>query len=162
MAERFLSLDVFLRGVPPVAACDATEAFAGGREAVVSASEQCRCAGELAAVRRFRAALCDALDAALDELRRAIARDVLARELRLAPADVAAIAAGALERYAGERPLRLRVHPDDAAALATGDLNVVADAGLRRGDVAIDLHAGTIDATLGARLACVMEAFGVC
>lgn len=116
----------------------------------------CRCDGEFAAVRRFRAALADALETALDILLRDIACDVLARELALAPADLAAIATAALERYGAEAPLRVRAHPDDVAALEGVAVSVAADAGLRRGDLAIDLRTGTIDASLGARLACAL------
>ncbi|MEO7201186.1 MAG: hypothetical protein ABI431_00970, partial [Candidatus Tumulicola sp.] len=52
-----------------------------------------------AEARRFRAALADALALSLERLLRDVACDVLARELLLAPPDVAAIAARALERY---------------------------------------------------------------
>ena len=110
-----------------------------------------------AAVRRFHAALADALDAALDGLLRAVARDVLGRELALAPADVAVIADAALKRYAADFPVRLRAHPDDVTLLAGLNLAVTADRELRRGDVAIDVRSGTIDASLDARLERVLE-----
>ena len=77
--------------------------------------------------RRFRAALADALAFSLERLVRDIACDVLARELVLAPPDVAAIAARALERYLEDGPLQVRVHPDDRGACAALDLPVVAD-----------------------------------
>ena len=156
MPDQFVPLDVFLRGASKAPIRDVAEC-AASIGAATSAAEACLCASEIAAVRRFHAALADALDASLDALLREVARDVLARELTIAPADVAAIAARALGRYEGESPLRLRVHPDDVAELSGAVHNVVADGGLRRGDVAIDLRAGTIDATLGARLACVLK-----
>lgn len=111
----------------------------------------------LAEVRRFRAALADALDAQLREIVREVACEVLGRELRLAPADVTAIATGALERYAADGPLRLRAHPLDARALETLELPIVADGALRRGDLTIELRSGTIDASLGARLEALLE-----
>lgn len=110
------------------------------------------------AVRCFRAALADALDVAVAALLEDIAACVVARELRLAPADVAAIVARARERFAGEEPVAIRVHPDDAAAIAEVDVAIVADPALRRGDVNVVVKAGTIDASLGARLACVLRA----
>lgn len=112
----------------------------------------------LAAVRRFHAAIADAVDAAVDDLLRDIACDVLARELALAPADLAAIVAAALERFAADSPLSLRAHPDDIAALDGFEFAAIADPNLRRGDVAIDVRSGTIDAGLGARLECLLEA----
>lgn len=110
-----------------------------------------------AEIRRFHAALADAVDAALHEIVRDVACEVLGRELQLATADVAAIARSALERFASDVPLRLRVHPHDASALATLGLPVVQDAALRRGDVVIELRSGTIDASLGTRLETVLE-----
>lgn len=111
-------------------------------------------------VRRFRAALADALDVALHDLLRDIAVDVVARELQLQPADVQAIARSARERFAAEEPLAIRVHPDDYDALTDADVAVVADARLRRGDVLLEVRSGTIDATVGARLESVLEALG--
>ena len=107
--------------------------------------------------RRFRAALADALDAARDRLVRDLASDVLARELACAPADVERIAQRTLARYADDEPLHVRVHPDEVALLAGFDLPVVADARLRRGDVTLTLRYGTIDASLGVRLAQVLQ-----
>jgi flagellar assembly protein FliH len=109
-----------------------------------------------AAFRRFHAALADALEAALHDVLREIACDVLARELRLAPADIAAVAAGVLARFAAEEPLRVRVHPGDLASLPPLTTPVVPDSGLRRGDAILEVRNGTIDASLGARLEAVL------
>ncbi len=107
----------------------------------------------LAAVRRFRAALDDALDAALDALVERIAREVVGRELLLAPADLGAIVAEARACYALHEPLVIRVHPDDAACVSANDLGAfVADPRVQRGDALIEVRSGTIDATLAARL----------
>jgi flagellar biosynthesis/type III secretory pathway protein FliH len=105
----------------------------------------------LSAARRFRAALADALDARVERLLGEIAASVLARELRLAPADVRAIVIREIE-LAGEPPLKIRAHPTECAALHDFECLVVADAALRRGDVAIEVRSGTIAATLGWRL----------
>jgi hypothetical protein len=109
-------------------------------------------------VRRFRATLADALDVALERLLLEIACDVLARELRLGPAEVASVVARARERAAADEPHAVRVHPDDAAALAACGCRIVADDRLRRGDVRLEVSSGSIDLTLGARLERVLEA----
>ncbi|MHB8433493.1 MAG: FliH/SctL family protein [Candidatus Tyrphobacter sp.] len=107
--------------------------------------------------RRFRAALADAFDAAREQLVRDLASDVLARELACTPADVRRIAQRTLARYAGDEPLHVCVHPGEVALLAGFDLPVVADARLRRGDVTLVLRHGTIDASLGVRLAHLLQ-----
>ena len=109
-----------------------------------------------AAVRRFHAALADALEVALHDVLREIACDVLARELRLAPADIAGVAADVLGRFAAEEPVRVRVHPGDAVLLPPLPIAIVSDSGLRRGDVLLEVRSGTIDASLGARLEAVL------
>jgi hypothetical protein len=106
----------------------------------------------LAEARRFAAALADGIALSLERLVRDIACEVLARELALAPCDVATIAARALHRYLDEEPVRVRVHPDDIAACSALELAVVADRSLRAGDVVLDVRCGSIDASLGARL----------
>ncbi len=110
------------------------------------------------AARRFRAALADAVDIAVARLLPEIARDVLARELRLAPADIAAITDAALERCAGEKTLVLRVHPAEVDALADGRIAVVSDATLRPGDAVLELQSGTIDLRMDARLDAILSA----
>ncbi len=110
----------------------------------------------LACVRRFRAALGEALDGAVETLLREIAAAVLARELQLAPVDLGAIVKSVRREFAAEEPVRVRAHPGDVASLAQLDVAVVADPALRRGDVEIDVRDGTVDATLGARLEAVL------
>jgi len=111
-----------------------------------------------AAARRFRAALADALDVALERLLEEIARSVLGRETQMAPAEIAAITAGALARYEGQGVLSLRVHPDDLDALEGFATERVADVGLHRGDVVLELRSGTIDLRLEARLTTAVAA----
>lgn len=113
---------------------------------------------DLRAVLLFRAALADALDVAIDGLLRSIARDVLARELRLEPADVAGIVAAALDRHAGEKVLSIRAHPADLPALAEVAAARIADDDLRRGDIVIEVRSGTIDMRLSARLEAALAA----
>jgi hypothetical protein len=111
--------------------------------------------------RLFRARLADAFDDAAARLLRELATGVLARELRLAPCDLAAI----VRRIAERAPaLRVRVAAGDAPALAdalpgASDAAVVEDPALARGDAIVELAGGALDARLGVRLAIVLEAF---
>ena len=116
------------------------------------------CAGDIDAALRdarlFRARLADAFDDAAARLLRELAADVLARELRLAPCNLAE-----LVRRAGEHApvVRVRVAACDVPALA--GMPVVADPALGRGDAVLELAGGALDARLGVRLATVLEAF---
>ena len=163
MAGEFVALADLLRApaasddhLAPVPA-DAVEDAAVHADAAVDV-------GVVAAVREarlFRARLADAFDEGAARLLRELATDVLARELRLAPCDLAAIV-----RRIGERaPLvRVRVAACDAAALAVvpfpgGCTTVVEDPALARGDAIVEVIGGALDARLGVRLAVVLEAF---
>ena len=101
-------------------------------------------------------ALADALDVVLANLLEDIAATVIGRELELAPVDIAAIVRGATARLEREAIVRIRGHASDATALDGTELKVVPDTRLRRGDAAIDVASGTIDASLGARLETVL------
>ena len=103
-------------------------------------------------IRRFRAALADALDAAVARLLQEIAQNVLARELALNAADVASIVAKARERLLDERIVGVRVHPRDREALAELQIEKISDTTLVPGDIVFELRSGTIDLRLSARL----------
>ncbi|HEY8315107.1 MAG TPA: FliH/SctL family protein [Candidatus Baltobacteraceae bacterium] len=105
----------------------------------------------------FHVHLREALERAVDVLLRDIAADVLARELRLAPADIGGIVERALLRYRNEEPLRIRVHPDDASAATHASIPIELDRKLRCGDAVIELRDGSVDASLGVRLADVLR-----
>lgn len=109
-------------------------------------------------LRRFRAAVSDAVDVAVETVLGDIAADVLARELELAPANLEAIVARACARHAGEGIVCVRVHPDEAAQLRDAGVDVIGDSAVRRGDVLLCVRSGTIDVSLGARLAGVLDA----
>ncbi|HLX26049.1 MAG TPA: FliH/SctL family protein [Candidatus Cybelea sp.] len=112
----------------------------------------------LRAARRFRAALGDAVDAALPALLRAIAEGVLARELRLEPAAIARVVAAAVDRAGQEHVVAIRVHPSERGAVATLGLAAVADTTLGPGDCRLQLRSGTIDASLRVRLETALAA----
>lgn len=113
----------------------------------------------LRAARRFRAALDDALESAVQQLLRAIASEVLARELRLAGPDIAAIVSTALDSIGDETVPFVRVHPADCAYLEGLGLALVADDSMKAGDICIELQSGTIDLGLDARLDAVLAAW---
>jgi flagellar biosynthesis/type III secretory pathway protein FliH len=150
MSDEFVPLALFLRPALSEPAIEPAPQAAAPPAAIALDPPEHEEA--LRASRRFRAALADALDAALQELLRAVASEVLARELRLAGPDVAAIVATALDRFAGERIISVRVHPQDCAALGALPIERVADDSLAPGDVRVELQWGTIDLTLDARL----------
>jgi len=108
-------------------------------------------------VRLFYARVVEAVEAAVETLVADIAVDVLGRELLLAPCDIEAIVDRALARFTSEQPLRVRVHPDDAVLLQCA-VPVVADERLRAGDAVVELREGSVDASLGVRLAALVRA----
>ncbi|HEY1867185.1 MAG TPA: FliH/SctL family protein [Candidatus Cybelea sp.] len=110
------------------------------------------------AARRFRAALSDALEAALPQLLRAIAEDVLARELRLEPAAIVRVVAAELDRVAHDHVVAIRVHPSENDAVARLGIPTIADAALDPGDCRVELRSGTIDSSVSARLETVLAA----
>jgi flagellar biosynthesis/type III secretory pathway protein FliH len=155
MSDAFVPLALFLR--PPIAREPAIEPAppAPAEAAITPAAESDEA---IRAARRFRAALADALDLRVHQLLSAIAREVLARELRLGAADVAAIVSGARDRFEVEKILRVRAHPADRDALADLELALVADAALQPGDILLELRSGTIDLRLRARLEAALAA----
>ncbi|MGC1985276.1 MAG: FliH/SctL family protein [Candidatus Cybelea sp.] len=110
------------------------------------------------AIRRFRAALADALDAAVTRLLLEIAQNVLARELALNAADVASIVAKTRDRLLDERIVAVRVHPRDRESLAELQVEKISDTTLAPGDVVVELRSGTIDLRLSARLEAAIAA----
>ena len=111
---------------------------------------------ELRAVLRearvFRARMLDAFDEATARLLRDLASEVLARELTVAPCDLATVIARVRERA----PIvRVRVAPSDAVAL--GGVPVAPDPSLAEGDAIVELAGGALDARLGVRLASVLD-----
>jgi flagellar biosynthesis/type III secretory pathway protein FliH len=154
MPEEFVPLERFLR--PP--SRQPEEAPAEPKEPEPPTAEQIEQRESFRAARRFRAALADALDAAVEDLLRRIAHDVLARELELDEPCIAGIVTNALGRYPAQNIVAVRANPADVQALPDLGLEWIADDSLRRGDVLIELHSGTIDCTLNARLEAAVAA----
>ncbi|HEY2475685.1 MAG TPA: FliH/SctL family protein [Candidatus Cybelea sp.] len=162
MREEFVPLSLALRPPPAPDITPDAAAAEPRREPECRALPDDQVAAEHAAtfgaLRRFRAALADALDIAVARLLAEIAENVLARELHLGAADVASIVAKARERFLRERIVAVRVHPYDREALEPLELQKITDSTLERGDVIAELHAGTIDLRLRARLEAAITA----
>jgi flagellar biosynthesis/type III secretory pathway protein FliH len=156
MSNAFVPLELFLRPVE-------CEAASNGSPEPPPAVEIVRLPEEyeetLRAARRFRAALDDALESAVQQLLRAVASEVLARELRLAGPDLAAIVSTALDRIGNQALPFVRAHPADCAYLEGLGLALVADDSMKAGDICIELQSGTIDLGLDARLDAALAAW---
>jgi flagellar biosynthesis/type III secretory pathway protein FliH len=156
MHDRFTPLASWLAPARPE---PVREASAAAEEPSPQEIHQSEYDEAMAGVRRFRAALDEALDAMLETLLREVAVSVTARALQLEDADLVRIVEQARERYALDEPLALCVHPRDAAQFEGLPYAVEMDPELRRGDVVICVRNGSIDARLGVRLERVLEAF---
>jgi hypothetical protein len=155
VAAEFVALAELLRA--PVARAEAIEAPVTAAVPLEGAPAD-ECSNDVDAALRdarlFRARLADAFDDAAARLLRDLASDVLARELRLAPCDLAE-----LVRRAGERAPAVRVRVAACDVVTLPGVPVVADPALERGDAVVELVAGALDARLGVRLAAVLEVF---
>lgn len=160
MSEGFVPLAVFLRPPPPQQALDVPREDRNDAGVTPADDIATEYAAAFSAVRRFRAGLADALDAAVQRLLLQIAENVVARELQVAPPDIAAIVAKARERAADERIIAVRVHPAQRHALTTLNVEAQEDDRLAPGDIVIELQSGTIDLRLRARLAMALVAAG--
>lgn len=108
-------------------------------------------------LRLFRARIIEGVEAAVETLVADIAAQVLGRELQLKPAEIETIINRTLQRYLADEPLRVRVHPSETASASCG-VPVVGDERLRTGDAVIELRSGYVQATLGVRLASLLQA----
>ena len=169
MTAEFVSLADRLAGIDPRvgdAPCEPSSrpeasgaSFAEAPEASNTSGADARPLGSgvadaLRDARLFRARLADAFADAAQRLLRELACEVLARELRLAPCDLAALVQRVRERVP---VVRVRVAAADLGAV-TG-VPLLADPALQAGDAIVELNGGALDARLGVRLAAVLEAF---
>jgi|HubBroStandDraft_5_1064220.scaffolds.fasta_scaffold75557_2 flagellar biosynthesis/type III secretory pathway protein FliH len=158
MSESFIPLAAFLRPPPgpmPILERLAEVSSAGDEPTDEIAQEY---ALAFSAIRRFRAGIADALDAAIQRLLLHIGESVVARELQIAPPDLAAIVAKARERAVAERAVAVRVHPTQRHLLAALSVEIHEDDRLAPGDVVLELRNGTIDLRLRTRLAMALAA----
>jgi flagellar biosynthesis/type III secretory pathway protein FliH len=110
-------------------------------------------ARELGAV---RLAALEAFDRLRARLLAALASEVLARELALAPADMQALSERILRDLAEEEPVGLVLCASDAIGIRT-TLPVRVDSALRPGDLIVEVRDGEIDARFDLRLVAVLE-----
>jgi len=161
-ADGFVPLHVWLAGPAPAGEPDAPAA-PGPEPDPPHAEAPVAPAPALAAatadavrdLRLFRARLAEALELATGELLRELAYAVLGRELRLAPADVAELAARILSEHPAAQPVTIRHAPGERIDLG---VRAVADAALAPGDLIVVLASGDVDARFGVRLAGALEA----
>lgn len=161
MSNDFVPLAVYLQSAvtaPKPSGAPQTVRLARTQHAVDPPVVTAEHAETIAAARRFRAALADAVDAAVAKLLDAIARDVLARELQLLPVDIDSLVRVAMERCGAENAVAIRVHPDDLEAIADWEAMLRADGSLQRGDVIIELRSGTLDLRMNSRLEAALDA----
>lgn len=95
--------------------------------------------------------LAEWFERARERLLRGFAREVLVRELALAPVDVDLLARQAIAAFADDAPHALAVAPGDVARLQIA-LPVVADAGLEPGDVALEVSDGRLLSSVQLRV----------
>jgi hypothetical protein len=105
----------------------------------------------------MRLAALEAYERARSRLLESLARDVLARELELAPADIAALAKRALEAFAEHEPLTLVLAPQDAGRVAAA-LPVRVDSALEPGDLVVEVRDGEIESRFLFRARGALEA----
>ena len=124
-------------------------------------SEACEVLGEAL---RFRAALREAFERELAGLLGDLAARVVARELRLGPVDLVAIARGVLEHRGEGEFIALRAAPEDGERLRAlaqeRNLALCLDETMHAGDVAIELRCGSLESTLAVRVDDVLAVHG--
>jgi flagellar biosynthesis/type III secretory pathway protein FliH len=103
-----------------------------------------------------RLAAIEAYERAGRRLLEALAHDVLARELQLSRADLNELIRRALEAFAADEPVAIRVAPGDAKKLECA-VPVRTDSALAPGDLILEVRDGVIDARLAVRLQAALE-----
>jgi hypothetical protein len=97
-----------------------------------------------------RAAVIEAFERVRFRLLERLARDVLSRELALAPVDIAALARRVLAEFSDDEPVALVVAPADASHVNC-DVPVRVDVSLSPGDLVVAVRDGVIDARFALR-----------
>jgi hypothetical protein len=119
--------------------------------------------GALAALRAdlglIRIAACESFE---DEVRRLLgrlAREVLGRELALAPCDLGALVAAARAELEAYEPVCLVTAPGELACFPAA-FPRRSDPSLAAGDLFVEVRGGAYDGSLGARLELALEGLG--
>jgi hypothetical protein len=106
----------------------------------------------------MRLAAREAFERSTARLLAALADDVLARELRLAECDLAALAARVLAAAGAVEPVALVVGEFAAGELAEAGLPIRHDAALGPADLIVEVRDGTLESPLAFRLAGALAA----
>jgi flagellar biosynthesis/type III secretory pathway protein FliH len=154
--EEFVPLAISLRAAAQSSPPEPPSRASASADGETFASEALRRDEILQELVLARLAALEAYERLTPSLLEALARDVLGRELALAPADLNRLAGELCEAAAGEEPVALIVAPDDAPAIACR-LPVRTDIALRRGDLILEVRDGEIDARFNLRIAGVLE-----
>jgi hypothetical protein len=125
---------------------------------VGASSEERRPPGIELGIGILRVAAGEAFENAARILLERLARDVLGRELALAPCDLAAIVAAARAELEANEPLCVVVAPGEADVPL--GLPRRTDTSLAPGDVVLEARDGTCDARLRVRLQSALEGLG--
>jgi hypothetical protein len=104
----------------------------------------------------IRLAAREAYARAFERLLNGLARDVLARELAVAPPDLARLMQDALETFEGDEPVSF-VTGGGPGRARFGGVPVRVDASLQPGDLLIEVRDGCIDARFAVRLSQAIE-----
>jgi hypothetical protein len=150
--ESFVPLATFVRGTsiaPPPRALDPLPSVAN----VVADFAHADLAQELALM---RLAAIEAFERSTTRLLRALAEDVLARELAIAPVDVAALVTRVLARYTEHEPVEIVVCPRDAERVRV-PLPLRVDAELVSGDLVVVVRDGAFESHFAFRLDAALE-----
>ncbi len=105
----------------------------------------------------FRAHLAEAFDRACEVLIERFARELLGRELQVAPVDITAIVQEVRRAFSSEEPLCVRVNPQDALNLCA-DIPIRPDSRLSPGDAIVEVRNGDLDASLAIRFESLLQA----
>ncbi len=163
MAERFVSLATLVRASVPVPEAPTVAIAAVPATAATASTAAMRDAQVVRNVRDFahadvvhelallRLAAREAYERATVVLLETLARDVLARELALAPVDLAALVRDVLATADVSEPIALAVSPADAQRVHA-TLPVRVDAALAAGDLVVDVRDGAFVSTFALRL----------
>lgn len=158
MDERFVSLASFLRAAPaePAVAVPPPAPAQAAAPAVVRGVIDFAHADVVHELALMRLAAYEAFEGAARRMVRTLARDVLGRDLIMAPADIDALTAEALAAFASAEPVSLAISPADAERVRT-PLPVRVDLTLEAGDLVVDVRDGSFESRFAFRLEAALE-----
>ena len=104
----------------------------------------------------LRLAALEAFERGTERLLRALADDVLGRELELGPAAIEALARRAVATFADHEPVAIAISAADAERVRA-PLPVRIDPALAAGDLIVDVHDGAFESHFAFRLEAALE-----